>query len=60
MPRPDKLQTAGRAFLLRLVATYGPTEAAAMLRDLADELEGLRDAEGDPEGPKCSSQICPS
>jgi hypothetical protein len=35
----DKLQRAGRAFLLRLVAEYGPVEAARILRRLADELE---------------------
>jgi hypothetical protein len=33
-----KLQRAGRAFLLRLVAEYGPQEAARILRRLADEL----------------------
>ena len=36
-----KLQKAGRAFLLRLVAEYGPSEAARVLRALADELEAI-------------------
>jgi len=36
-----KLQKAGRRFLLRLVAENGPEAAAAVLRDLADELEWL-------------------
>lgn len=45
MTTPSKLRTAGRAFLLRLVATYGATEAARILRQLADELEWLRDQE---------------
>jgi hypothetical protein len=36
-----KLQKAGRAFLLRLVAEYGPQGAARILRRLADELEAL-------------------
>jgi hypothetical protein len=36
-----KLQKAGRAFLLRLVAEYGPREAARVLRALADELEAM-------------------
>jgi hypothetical protein len=36
-----KLQKAGRRFLLRLVADNGPEAAAAILRDLADELEAL-------------------
>jgi hypothetical protein len=36
-----KLQKAGRAFLLRLVAENGPEEAAQTLRDLAQEIEGL-------------------
>lgn len=42
---PIRLRKAGRAFLLRLVATHGPTEAARILRQLADELEWLRDQE---------------
>ena len=41
MEATTKLQNAGRAFLLRLVAEYGPIEAARVLRALADELEGL-------------------
>jgi hypothetical protein len=45
-----KLHIAGRSFLLRLVATHGPTEAARILRQLADELEWLRDDEGDLQG----------
>jgi len=36
-----KLQRAGRAFLLRLVAEHGPQAAAQVLRELADEIEGL-------------------
>jgi len=36
-----KLQKAGRAFLLRLVAGHGPLETARVLRALADELEAL-------------------
>jgi hypothetical protein len=36
-----KIQKPGRAFLLRLVAEYGPLEAARLLRALADELEEL-------------------
>ena len=36
-----KLQRAGRAFLLRLVAENGVEEAARVLRELADELEEL-------------------
>ena len=38
---PPTLQRAARAFLLRLVAENGIEEAARVLRDLADELEGL-------------------
>ena len=36
-----KLQKAARAFLLRLVAEYGPRGAARILRSLADEIEAL-------------------
>jgi len=36
-----KLQRAARALLLRLVAENGVEEAAAILRSMADELEGL-------------------
>jgi hypothetical protein len=36
----DKLQRAGRDFLLHLVAAYGPVEAARILRGL-DEIEEL-------------------
>ena len=35
---------AGRAFLLRLVAEYGPRGAARILRSLADEIEAPRRA----------------
>jgi len=35
------LQRAARAFLLRLVAENGIEGAARVLRDLADEIEGL-------------------
>jgi hypothetical protein len=41
MEAATKLQKAGRAFLLRLVAEYGPREAARILRSLADELVAL-------------------
>lgn len=34
-----KLQKAGRTFLLRLVAEYGPRGAARILRMLADEID---------------------
>ena len=37
----DKLQRAGRDFLMRLVAQHGLDGAARMLRALADELEAL-------------------
>ena len=37
----DKLQRAGRDFLMRLVAKHGLAGAARVLRALADELEGL-------------------
>jgi len=36
-----KLQRAARAFLRRLVAESGTDEAARLLRELADEIEGL-------------------
>ena len=39
MEATTKLQKAGRAFLLRLVAEFGPLEAARILRKLADEIE---------------------
>ena len=39
MEATTKLQKAERAFLLRLVAKYGPLEAARILRSLAAELE---------------------
>ena len=39
--RMDKLQRAGRDFLMRLVAKHGPRGAAPILRALADELDGL-------------------
>ena len=41
MEATTQLQKAGRAFLLRLVAEYGPIEAGTVLRRLADELEVL-------------------
>lgn len=41
MNASPKLQRAGRAFLLRLVAENGPDEAARALRSLSDEVEGL-------------------
>jgi hypothetical protein len=37
----DKLQRAGRDFLMRLVAKHGLAGAARVLRALADELDGL-------------------
>ena len=37
----DKLQRAGRDFLMRLVAKHGLAGAAWMLRTLADELEAF-------------------
>jgi len=40
-PRMDKLQRAGRDFLMRLVAAHGLQGAARILRALADELEAL-------------------
>jgi hypothetical protein len=43
MNTSPKLQKAERAFLLRLIAENGTEEAARILRDLADELEGLAD-----------------
>jgi len=39
----DKLQRAGRDFLIRLVAKHGLAGAARFLRALADELQGLAD-----------------
>jgi hypothetical protein len=39
MASTTKLQKAGRAFLLRLVAEYGARAAARILRALSDELE---------------------
>ena len=41
MNASPKLQKAGRAFLLRLVAEYGTEAAARVLRDLADEVANL-------------------
>ena len=41
MESSPKLQKAGRRFLLRLVAENGPGVAAAIVRELADELEAL-------------------
>jgi hypothetical protein len=43
----DKLQRAGRDFLIRLIAKHGLAGAARVLRALANELEWLRRA-----GPK--------
>jgi hypothetical protein len=37
----DKLQRAGRDFLLRLIARHGLRAAARVLRALADELDSL-------------------
>ena len=37
----DKLQRAGRDFLLRLIAKHGLPGAARVLRALAQEIEGL-------------------
>ena len=37
----DKLQRAGRDFLMRLVAKHGLRGAARVLRQLADELDAL-------------------
>jgi len=45
-PSP-KLQKAGRRFLMRLVAENGPKAAAAILRELADELDALARAGAD-------------
>jgi len=39
-----RLRKAGRAFLLRLVAEYGPLGAARILRSLTDEIEAHRRA----------------
>ena len=39
----DKLQHAGRDFLMRLVAKHGREGAARVLRALADEIEDLVD-----------------
>ena len=39
--RMDKLQRAGRDFLMRLVAKHGLAGEARVLRVLADELEAL-------------------
>jgi hypothetical protein len=41
MEATTKLQKAGRAFLLRLVAEYGPSEAARVLRAPAEEIDAL-------------------
>ena len=38
----DKLQRAGRDFLMRLIAQHWLDGAARVLRALADELDGLR------------------
>ena len=37
----DKLQRAGRHFLLRRIAKHGPHRAARVQRALADELDAL-------------------
>jgi predicted HAD superfamily phosphohydrolase len=39
--RVDKLQRAGRDFLMQLVAKHGVEGAARVLRALADERDGL-------------------
>jgi hypothetical protein len=41
MDASPKLQKAGRAFLLRLVAENGAEEAARILRDMAEEVADL-------------------
>jgi hypothetical protein len=41
MEATTKLHKAGRAFLVRLVAEYGPRGAARILRQLADEIDDL-------------------
>jgi hypothetical protein len=48
MNASPKLHKAGRAFLLPLVSENGIDEAVTVLRDLADELEGLAKGETDP------------
>ncbi len=40
----DKLQRAGRDFLMRLVAKHGPRGATRILRALAEEIEALESA----------------
>ena len=52
MEASPKLQKAGRRFLLRLVAENGPEAAAAILRELADELEALARAYGADDPPR--------
>ena len=44
MEATTKRQKAGRTFLLRLIAEYGPQGAARILRSLADEIEAPRRA----------------
>jgi hypothetical protein len=39
--RMDKLQRAGRDFLIRLIARHGLAGAARVLRALADEIDAL-------------------
>jgi hypothetical protein len=57
MEATTKLQKAGRAFLLRLVAEYGPRGAARVLRALADESQRARTAS--PTGNNTASRKPP-
>ena len=54
MTGPSKLQKAGRAFVLRLVAEHGPIEAARILRALADELEVLAHEQAGDDPSHCA------
>jgi len=48
LPASPKMQRAGTAFLLRLVAENGIDEAARALHEFADDIEGLeREESGD-------------
>jgi hypothetical protein len=55
MEATTKLQKAGRAFLLRLVAEYGPRGAARVVRALADELSRLPKSAGYQARPGAAS-----
>ena len=48
MEATTKLQKAGLAFLVRLIAEYGLRGEARVLRALADEVEGLAQLDLDP------------